>query len=72
MLLMKIAIKPNKIELEIHTTKVYPELEDLEVTPGKEEQNFKSSKYGYDNVKVKAIKGKGHSHSYYIKGHKIK
>ena len=23
------------------------------------------------NVKVKAIKGKGHSHSYYIKGHKI-
>ena len=23
------------------------------------------------NVKVKAIKGKGHSHSYYIKGHKV-
>ena len=24
------------------------------------------------NILVKAIKGKGHSHSYYIKGHKIK
>ena len=24
------------------------------------------------NVKVKAIKGKGHSHSYYIKGHRVK
>ena len=34
---------------------VYPDLEDLEVTPTSVEQNFKSSKYGYDNVKVKAV-----------------
>ena len=34
---------------------VYPELEDLEVTPSGEEQNFKSNKYGYNNVKVKAV-----------------
>lgn len=55
MLLMKVAIKPNKIELKFHATKVYPELEDLEVTPSSSEQSFKSSKYGYDIVKVKAI-----------------
>ena len=35
--------------------KVYPDLEDLEITPSGAEQNFKSSKYGYDNVKVKAV-----------------
>lgn len=35
----------------------YPELEDLEITPSSVEQNFKSKKYGYDNVKVKAVKG---------------
>lgn len=33
----------------------YPELENLEVTPSMAEQNFKSNKYGYDEVKVKAI-----------------
>ena len=32
-----------------------PILEDLEVTPTEEEQNFKSNKNGYNNVKVKAI-----------------
>ena len=31
---------------------LFHELEDLEVMPSTEEQNFKSSKYGYDNVKV--------------------
>ena len=35
--------------------KVYPALEDLTVTPSAEEQHFKSEKYGYDNVIVKAI-----------------
>lgn len=35
----------------------FPELEDLEVTPTTEEQNFKADKYGFDNVKVKAIEG---------------
>lgn len=35
--------------------KVYPELEDITITPTSIEQNFKSSMYGYDNVKVKAV-----------------
>jgi surface protein len=43
----------NVLEEEI--TKVYPELEDLEITPSGVEQKFKSKKYGYDNVTVKAI-----------------
>ena len=34
---------------------VYPDLEDLEVTPSGEEQKFKSEKYGYNEVTVKAI-----------------
>lgn len=34
---------------------VYPELEDLIVKPTTEEQKFKSSKYGYNNVTVEAI-----------------
>lgn len=37
------------------TVEVYPELENLEVSPSIEEQNFKAELYGYDNVKVKAI-----------------
>lgn len=41
--------------LEEEITKVYPELEDIEITPSGVEQNFKSEKYGYDNVKVKAV-----------------
>lgn len=40
------------------TIKVYPQLEDLEVIPSGEEQNFKSNKYGYNNVKVKAVESK--------------
>lgn len=36
---------------------VYPPLEDLEVIPSGVEQNFKSSKYGFDNVKVRAVEG---------------
>lgn len=35
--------------------KEYPELENLIVTPSNEEQKFKSSKYGFDNVTVKGI-----------------
>ena len=41
--------------LEEDITKVTPELEDLEVTPSSIEQKFKSNKYGYDNVTVKAV-----------------
>ena len=37
--------------------KEYPELENLEVIPSKEEQVFMSDKYGYDTVKVNAIEG---------------
>ena len=37
------------------TVKVYPELEDLTVTSSTEEQHFKSEKYGFDNVTVKAV-----------------
>ena len=40
---------------ELDLVKEYPPLEDLEVTPSGVEQNFKSTKYGYDNVKVKAV-----------------
>ena len=42
-------------KIGVNTLKIYPELEDLEITPSTTEQNFKSGKYGYDNVKVKAI-----------------
>ena len=35
--------------------KIYPDLEDLEVTPSREKQKFKSEKYGYNEVTVHAI-----------------
>ena len=41
--------------IELDVVKEYPQLEDIEITPSGVEQNFKSSKYGYDNVKVKAV-----------------
>lgn len=41
--------------LELDIIKEYPSLENLTVTPTGVEQNFKSSKYGYNNVKVMAI-----------------
>lgn len=37
------------------TVKVYPELEDIEITPTTEEQNLKSNKYGYNEIKVNAV-----------------
>lgn len=52
----KLSAKENLTgKLNNAIVKEYPELEDLEVTPSSSEQSFKSSKYGYDNVKVKAI-----------------
>lgn len=36
---------------------IYPELEDLTITPSTEQQTFKSNKYGYNNVTVNAVKG---------------
>lgn len=41
--------------IKVDIQKVYPELEDLQVTPSGVEKDFKSKKYGYSNVKVKAI-----------------
>ncbi len=35
--------------------KVYPELEDIIITPTTEEQQFKSKKYGYNNINVQAV-----------------
>lgn len=43
--------------VRIGVKKIFPELEDLTVTPTATEQNFKSTKYGYNNVKVKAVEG---------------
>lgn len=40
--------------------KVYPELEDLVVTPSSEEQIFTSTKYGFDEVKLKGVEIKEH------------
>ena len=39
---------------------------------GTEEIEKLFKEYRTYNVKVKAIKGKNHTHSYYIKGHKVK
>ena len=47
-------VEINEIELDVE--KVYPELEDLEVTSSSIEQNFNHpNSYGYDKVKVKAV-----------------
>lgn len=55
---MKAVLKqPPKMVARLNKVKEYPQLEDLEITPSAEEQNFKSNKYGYDNVKVRAVKG---------------
>ena len=42
-------------KLNLSIIKVYPELEDLEVTPTKETQIFRASKYGFDEVTVNKI-----------------
>ena len=45
----------ENVEVEIDVVKVYPELENLEVTPSGEQQVFKPEKYGYETVTVKAV-----------------
>lgn len=52
---MKIQIKPQKININIKTGKVYPELENLEIEPRREKQTFKSEKYGYNEVTINAV-----------------
>ena len=72
----KVKFKNNTYTVEFKTNKSCKETKKLvknlaERLHGKEiEKLFKE--YRTYNVKVKAIKGKNHSHSYYIKGHKIK
>ena len=72
----KVKFKNNTYTVEFKTNKSCKETKKLvkklaEKLHGNEiEKLFKE--YRTYNVKVKAIKGKGHSHSYYIKGHKIK
>lgn len=51
----KVNVIDNKVNVSLGVKRIYPELEDLEVTPTKEKQQFKSNKYGYDNVTVKGI-----------------
>ena len=46
-------IKVSNLDLDKNDT--YFKLEDLEITPSEVEQKFKSKKYGYDNVTVKAV-----------------
>ncbi len=53
---VKLREKENLVgKLNNKEINVYPELEDLTVTPSLQEQTFKSSKYGYDNVTVEPI-----------------
>ena len=39
----------------IEATKIEPKLEDITITPSKQEQNFKSKVDGYDKIRVNAI-----------------
>lgn len=47
----------NKItgKLNASIIHVYPELENIEITPAVEDQEFKSDMYGYDKVRVKGV-----------------
>ena len=72
----KVKFKNNTYTVEFKTNKSCKETKKLvknlaERLHGKEiEKLFKE--YRTYNVKVKAIKSKNHTHSYYIKGHKVK
>ena len=71
----KVKFKNNTYTVEFKTNKSCKETKKLvkklaEKLHGTEiEKLFKE--YRIYNIKVKAIKGKGHSHSYFIKGHKV-
>ena len=73
----KVKFKNNTYTVEFKTNKSCKETKKLvknlaERLHGKKEIEKLFKEYRTYNVKVKAIKGKGHSHSYYIKGHKVK
>ena len=71
----KVKFKNNTYTVEFKTNKNCKDTKKLvkklaEKLHGTEiEKLFKE--YRTYNVKVKAIKGKGHTHSYFIKGHKV-
>ena len=73
----KVKFKNNTYTVEFKTNKNCKETKKLvknlaERLHGKKEIEKLFKEYRTYNVKVKAIKGKGHSHTYFIKGHKIK
>lgn len=48
--------KPINLKLENPVVEIEPKLENIEITPSKEEQTFKSKNYyGYDEVKVNGV-----------------
>lgn len=71
----KVKFKNNTYTVEFKTNKSCKETKKLVEKVAKKlhgteiEKLFKE--YRTYNVRVKAIKSKGHSHSFYIKGHKI-
>lgn len=52
---MKINIKAPQIITNFKTERIYPELEDITITPKTEEQIFESEKYGFRKVIVTAV-----------------
>ena len=52
---MKINIKPTNINIKLKGQKIYPALENLEITPRGFEQKFNHpNSYGYNEVTVNA------------------
>ena len=73
----KVKFKNNTYTVEFKTNKSCKETKKLvknlaERLHGKKEIEKLFKEYRTYNVKVKAIKGKNHTHTYFIKGHKVK
>ena len=52
---MEIQISPKKIEVDIKTGRVYPELEKITVKSRVKEQVIKPTKYGFSEITVEPI-----------------
>lgn len=52
---MEIQISPKKIEVDIKTERVYPELEKVTVKSRAKEQLIKPTKYGFSEITVEPI-----------------
>lgn len=51
-----IEVKKKKITIEQNVAKIYPKLENLTITPSREQQIFNHpNSYGYDEVVVEAV-----------------